>query len=186
MIKYKTGPIHSTVYQSSGCSEDWVDDKYPQTTSLAIEVRGKRFDEPPSQIEPTCNEIEAALMVYLKAIVDMDGPLPDPSESPDPSKDSGESNKSDDSGSNDENSKDGGDGSQNEDQSQDSESPSPDENSDDSQASSDNDASGDEGQGQKDEKGCDMVSGDRNLGWSGLLLLGLLPLRRSRRRSSRA
>lgn len=188
MIKYKTGPIHSTVYQSSGCSEDWVDDKFPQTWSLAIEVRGKRFDEPPSQIEPTCSEIEAALMVYLKEIVPMDGPLPDPEESEDPDEsqepgDTQGSEKGDGSEKPDDSEDDGGndDGEATEgedDDSQEDSADSPDEEESEEKSSPQgDDDKRDKGKGG----GCRVESGAFEggmLGW--LLLLGGLVRRRKR------
>lgn len=176
MIKYKTGPIHSTVYQSSGCSEDWVDDKYPKTSSLAIEVRGKRFDEPPSQIEPTCNEIGAALMVFLKEIVDMDGPLPDPSDSSDPSDPSQGSKGSEQPGP-DSNNPEPSDG---ESQKSDA-SKTPGSQDGSSDDSSKDDASGDQSQSSgEDDQGCDSINAQGSWTWLGILLVGLLPLRMRR------
>lgn len=185
MIKYKTGPIHSTVYQSSGCSEDWVDDNFPKTWSLAIEVRGKRFDEPPSQIEPTCNEIEAALMVYLNEIVPTDGPMPDPDESQEPSeeKDTSESEDSEESHPSDSGSPEPS-GSENEDSN---------EASEDSDDSKDKDVTEDESEASASEKspggdedeeggGCRTQSEGMLAPWFAWILAGGLLRRRLRRK----
>lgn len=195
MIKYKSGPIHSTVYQSSGCSEDWVDDKFPQTWSLAIEVRGKRFDEPPSQIEPTCNEIEAALMVYLNEIVPMDGPLPDEddddsedkgsSEEEDSGNDSSDSSSTSDENSSDPDDEDGKDEDEEDDDSDDNDDSEDAQDSDSSSKAEGSDSDEDGGQGDMSaqdnsgkKSGCRMQSSPTKTSYLAYFALFALFLRR--------
>lgn len=101
MKRYKTGPIHQVVYPASGSSSDWVDDKFG-AFSFGTEVRGRSFAEPASQIKPSCDENEAAILALLGEIIPLDndpGSDPGGDETGDPSGDSGDSgDSSDDSG----------------------------------------------------------------------------------------
>lgn len=149
MQKYRTGPIHKVVYTASGSSADWVDDKFG-AFSFGTEVRGRSFAEPASQIKPSCDENEAAILAFLEEVIPMDGP--DPGDDEDEDTSGGDKDSSDSST---DGSKDDSKSSEDDDKSKDSKS------SEDSEDSS-NSADGDDGDEEDDDEGDEGDEGDES------------------------
>lgn len=80
MQRYETGAINELVGLASGSSADWVDD-VTDALSFGTEIRGESFVMPASQIKPSCDENEAALLAFFEAVIPQQGNPENPNES---------------------------------------------------------------------------------------------------------
>lgn len=104
MKRYEMGQINDIVGLASGSSADWVDDA-TDALSFGTEVRGQSFVVPASEIKPSCDENEAALLAFFETVI----PLKQDPDAKDPSaniEDTGPSDNNNDDGGQD--NKDGG------------------------------------------------------------------------------